>query len=465
MLDFRNDADAIREAFEPWYGRTIAPPTDPNLLYDTRGALDPFGVLMVDEIERVTGLLITMASAKDHARIHAALQPVIDRFYALEDEEQGQFRDALDRFVRTYAFLAQLVSFGDTKLERDYMFCRALGSFIRRDPGSSLDLGTEIELTHLRHEMTFEGSVALTSDIGEVRTVFDGTGRKAESAEEALSQIISTLNERYGLKLAEADRLHFEGIAASLVADVTLQQQAAANTVDNFRIAFEQRFDDAVVQRLNDSQDLTYRILDNTDFRSEVIAAYLPLIYSRAKVAHQEHCPIGELLLRGEDAHLEYKSTFRWGLVQAAASKAVETSVLKTVAAFLNSREGGTLLVGVADDGTAIGLQPDYLALHKDGKDDADLFQLALTQAVLNSVGAAAATNVTTQIHTVGGKAVCRLHVKPSGHPVHATVTVIDKAGQHAKKQVFYVRLNNGTRSIDDGAEIEKYVAGRWGKG
>ncbi len=464
VLDFRNDADAIRTAFEPWYGRTVAPPTDPNLLYDTRAALDPFGVLRVDEIERVTGLLLTMTAAKDHARIHGALQPAIDRFHALSDEEQERFRDALDRFVRTYAFLAQLVSFGDTKLERDYLFCRALGAFIRRAPGTSLDLGSEVELTHLRHEMTFEGSLSLTSETGEVRTIFDGTGRTTEPAEEPLSHIIATLNERYGLNLTEADRLHFEGIATSLVDDVTLQQQAAANTVDNFRIAFEQRFDDAVVQRLNESQELTYRILDNPDFRSDVIAAYLPLIYGKAKVAHQEHCPIGDLLRRGEDAHLEYKSTFRWDLKQATVSRAVETAVVKTVAAFLNSREGGTLLVGVADDGTVLGLEPDYLTLRKEGKDDADLFQLALTQAILNSVGAAAATNVTTQVHTVDGHDVCRVHVKPSGHPVHAEVTVVDKAGQHQKKRMFFVRMNNGTRAIDDEAEIEKYVAGRWGR-
>ena len=206
VLDFRNDAEAIREAFEPWYGKTIAPSTDPNLLYDTRSTLDPFGVLMIDEVAKVAGLLVTMASVKDHGRIHAALQPAIDRFHALDGDNQDGFRDALDRFVRTYSFLAQLVSFGDTKLERDYLYCRALGAFVRRDPGSSLDLGSEVELTHLRHEMTYQGSVSLTSDMGEVRTISDGMGRRQEPAEEALSQIITKLNERYGLKLTEADR-------------------------------------------------------------------------------------------------------------------------------------------------------------------------------------------------------------------------------------------------------------------
>jgi hypothetical protein len=53
--------------------------------------------------------------------------------------------------------------------------------------------------------------------------------------------------------------------------------------------------------------------------------------------------------------------------------------------------------------------------------------------------------------------------LKPCGHLVHAEVTTIDKAGQHQKKRVFCVRMNNGTRSIDEESEVEKYVATRWG--
>jgi len=41
----------------------------------------------------------------------------------------------------------------------------------------------------------------------------------------------------------------------------------------------------------------------------------------------------------------------------------LETAVLKTIAAFLNSAEGGTLLIGVADDGTIHGIESDYATL------------------------------------------------------------------------------------------------------
>ena len=45
VLDFKNDAEAVRAEFEPYYGRTIAAPTDPNLLYDARDDLAPYGVI------------------------------------------------------------------------------------------------------------------------------------------------------------------------------------------------------------------------------------------------------------------------------------------------------------------------------------------------------------------------------------------------------------------------------------
>jgi type I restriction enzyme, R subunit len=250
VLDFRNDAEEIRAAFEPYYGETVAPPTDPNLLYDTRHALDEYGVLRSDEIAKVAALLAADERRANHARIHAALAPAVDRFHTLEDEEQEAFRDALNRFVRTYSFLSQVVSFTDTGFERDYRFCRALSFFVKRDPGDTLDLGSEGELTHLQLEQTFEGSVSLEAERSVVVTIYDGVGRAHEPEASPLSRIIEKLNERFGLKLTEADRLHLDGIAQDLIEDETVQRQAAANSMGNFGVRFPQHFQSAVVERL-----------------------------------------------------------------------------------------------------------------------------------------------------------------------------------------------------------------------
>ena len=462
VVDFRNDTDTILGAFEPYYGETVAPPTDPNLLYDTRTQLLPFGVLRPEEMEAFVEALMAPGGL-DHGRVHSFLEPAVDRFWALDEDDRGEFRDVLGRFVRTYSFLSQLVAFGDTKLERDYLYCRALTQLIREAPGTGIDLSDAVELSHLRIQQQFEGSIDLTTDTGEVSTLF-GEGRGGQHPEEEpLSVIIERLNERHGMNLSEADRLFlFGAIAQDLTDDTDLQMAAAANDRANFGIVLDRAFDQKVVGRLDRNQEIAFRIFDDADLRADVLAALAPLVYGKAKIARQEHCPIGDLLGPDlESAHLEYKATLRTHDTDGELFKPLETSVLKTVAAFLNSADGGTLLIGVADDGTVHGIESDYVTLHKDGKDDRDRFQLHLGQIISQSMGAAAATNVVTQIHTIDSRDLARVHVKPSGVPVDATVTVVDKQGQHNRKTAFYVRVGNGTKELDD-TERAKYSAGRW---
>ena len=234
VLDFVNDAEAIADEFEQYHGKTVAPPSDPNLLYDTRHALDEFGVLDAEEARTFAHLLL--AEDVDHGRLHAALGPAIDRFADLEDDEQDRFRDALSRFVRIYSFLSQIVSFGDTDLERDYLFAKALAAFIKADPGETVDLSGAVELTHLRHEKQFEGSVALEAEEGEAVTIYSGTGKLPPTrSPKPLSVIIDRLNAMYGTDWSDADRLVFDAALEDMVADENVQVTAANNTPGELR--------------------------------------------------------------------------------------------------------------------------------------------------------------------------------------------------------------------------------------
>jgi type I restriction enzyme R subunit len=296
VLDFRNDGEDIQKAFEPYYGRTVAPPSDPNLLWDTRQQLDAFDVLRPDDVDAAVAVLVTLTDPKGHGAFYALLDPAVDRFYALEDDDQATFKDALDRFVRTYGFLAQIVSFGETKLERDYLYCRALASVLRDSSTiERLDLGSEVELTHLRTEATFSGSLALTTDTGEIKTIFgDGTGKKSTPDIESLSQIIDVLNERFGLDLGDADQLLFDQFEETWAADTGLAAQAQANTIDNFRLVFDPKFMDTVIGRMDANEAIFKRILDDDDFRRVLTDFYLNRVYDRLRqptnpAAKKEH--------------------------------------------------------------------------------------------------------------------------------------------------------------------------------
>jgi type I restriction enzyme R subunit len=287
VLDFRNEAEDIAKAFEPWYGKTVAIPTDPNLLWDTRHALDPFDVLREEEMAAVASILVTLDEAEGHGKIYAGLDPAVDRLHALDDETRLAFRDALNRFVSTYAFLSQIVSFNDTAMERDYLYCRALAACLRgQDSIERLDLGSEVELTHLRTQETFSGSVSLTAEQGELTTFpGEGKGKQHEPDIEPLSQIVQVLNERFGMELGEADQLLFDQYEREWIDDPELAAQARENTKENFSLVFERKFIDTIVKRMDSNEEIFKKILDDEDFRRALGDFYLARVYGRLREA------------------------------------------------------------------------------------------------------------------------------------------------------------------------------------
>jgi predicted HTH transcriptional regulator len=60
----------------------------------------------------------------------------------------------------------------------------------------------------------------------------------------------------------------------------------------------------------------------------------------------------------GEHDRLEFKSTLRWNLKADKAGKEIELAAMKSLAAFLNSA-GGSLIIGVDDQGQVLGLEAD----------------------------------------------------------------------------------------------------------
>ncbi len=463
VLDFVNDADQIQRGFAPYYGASVAVPTDPNELYDAWRELDRFGVVRHEDVEAFARAFFGAVGTGAQPALYASLDTARDRFTDLDHADQDECRTWLTRFVSRYSFISQVLPLGDTAMEKRYVYCRLLERRLPSEPTGSLDV--DVEMTHLRVKKTGEHDLSLEEGAGELHAFGGGGPGGYDELLAPLSELIRRLNEAFGAALSEADRLHLEGIGADMAADPRVQQQAAANTEENFGIEFDKRFTDAVAARMSQAEELTIRILDKPEFRAEIIEALMPRVYERARVAHQRACPIGELLGRRQDRHLELKPTLRWDLERSEKSKLTESAAIETVAAFMNSELGGTLVIGVGDDEAIVGLAHDYATLHTDGRDDGDLFQLHLNQLVENAVGLAAATNVTTSIHRVDGQDVCRVHVEPSGHPVDAEVTVVDPKGQLSKERVFFVRLNSGTRAMEDPRERERYVAQRWGRG
>ena len=422
VLDFVNDSEDIRDAFAVYHGKTVAPPTNPNLLFDTRQDLNDFHILDPGEMQQAAGLMLGDGT---HEQIHAAMQPGVERFKDLDEEDQDMFRDAVGRFVRVYGFLAQIVKFTNVDLERDYIYCRALATLIRdKNPGWVIDLGSEVELTHLRHEKIFEGSISLPGDEGEVITIYSGAGPLGDPEEEHLSEIIARINERFGTDWTDEDRLVFEAAAQDLVKNDEIQNQAVNNDEATFRDhVFAGQFQKALLSRLDRNEDVVFKYLDDQQLQADVVALFAAQVHKQAIVANQQTCPIGDLIGPDrESLYLEYKSTLRWDIKQGHKSKLIQDATIKTIAGFANSRYGGTLLVGVADDGAIHGLEDDYQTFSKrEERGDQDLWGQHLQNLLVNRLGHYAFSLVDWKFHKINSNDLARINVNPSTHPIYDT--------------------------------------------
>ena len=254
---------------------------------------------------------------------------------------------------------------------------------------------------------------------------------------ETLSRIIAELNERFGLNLGPEHRVTLGQMMERLDADAALDASARVNTRENVRLTFDQKVEHVIQEIVDSNFELYKRITDDRAF-GEVLKNMLFDHYLRG------HRNAGELIKRGESKTLEFKSTLRWNLDEDRQDdKAVTHAALKTVAAFLNT-EGGDLLIGVADDGSIVGIERDQL-------ENDDKFMRHLAQAVRNGLGDRAGTCIDPKTQIVHGKTVCVVSCQRSPEPVFLRW----KGMESSAGGDFFVRSGPGTVKLpaDSAAE------------
>ena len=151
------------------------------------------------------------------------------------------------------------------------------------------------------------------------------------------------------------------------------------------------------------------------------------------------------LVEQGEGELLEFKSTLRWDLRQEKKNHAITYASLKSISAFLNSK-GGTLLIGVADDGSATGIELDQFP-------NEDRFLLHLYAVIKTSMGTDVTSLIKTDIDMYGGKKVCRVKVQPGTRPVYLKAK--------GKDEAFFIRTGPSSEQLGP-RDLVNYISDRF---
>ncbi|MCH9813729.1 MAG: DEAD/DEAH box helicase family protein [Epsilonproteobacteria bacterium] len=286
ILDFANDRETILKSFQDYYETTtVDTEPDPNHLYDLKGQLDALQIYWSSEVEAFANIYFNSSyqhNAKMQSQLYALIDPAVDRYKALDDEEkQDEFKKSLRTWTNLYAFVSQIMPFWDEDFEKFYAYAKLLLTKLpKRDLGESLQLDDEIALEYYRLEKIKEGNIELQSgEEGVLQGMSEAGIKRVEEEKEALSEIIKILNEKFGTEFEEADRLFFEQIEQELISDATLKKQAQVNKIDTFKYAFDDMFFDKLFDRMDQNQDIFNKILEDKSFGDLVKKMMLKSVY------------------------------------------------------------------------------------------------------------------------------------------------------------------------------------------
>jgi hypothetical protein len=183
--------------------------------------------------------------------------------------------------------------------------------------------------------------------------------------------------------------------------------------------------------------------------RREMMARIVHEAYKKLSEDGQSHAddlpvPIDEIVTQGEGKTREFKSTMRINLHTGQPDPRIELSFLKTIAGFLNSR-GGTLVIGVADNGEPVGIEAD-------GFQNEDKMVLHLDNLVRSRLGAQFGMYVHPRFEDYQGQRVLAVECWPARSPVY----VKDGNTEH-----FYIRAGASTSELPV-SQVQEYIKQRF---
>jgi type I restriction enzyme R subunit len=262
---------------------------DPARLYQIKADLDGSGIYLAKEVQRFCAIFFKpkeRQSPADHQALNAALDPAVDRFRALQQNEEKEadlWRGKLQAFRNLYSFLSQIIPYQDSDLEQLYTFlCYLSAKLPKRFSGPQYTFDDEVRLEYYRLQKISEESISLKE--GYARPL-DGPSEVGSGMvrEETVrfSRLIDVMNERFRTDFTEADQLFFDQIIEAALTDEALQQAARVNPVDKFSLVFNNLLETLFVERMDQNEDIFARFMSEESFRKVVGAWMASEVYRR----------------------------------------------------------------------------------------------------------------------------------------------------------------------------------------
>lgn len=291
VLDFVNEADAIQEAFEPYYEETtLNESIDVNMVYDTKNKLRKYVVYNQKDVEDIIKIYNKKGTQDDRllGQFTSALKPMINRYLQLEESQQYEFRVTLRNFVKWYSYITQLTRMFDQDLHEEYIFAKHLIKFIPKEERDTIDLDDKIKLEFFQLRKEFEGDISLSPETvdGELENIKEvDANPKPPEEDEFLETIIKKVNDHFQGEFTDTDRVVVEEIYRKAIrGNDKLKQQAKNNSQQMFEEnLFPQEFQKIAQDSFKEQSKAFAKLFKDESFYTIVLNAVSREVYKELR--------------------------------------------------------------------------------------------------------------------------------------------------------------------------------------
>lgn len=286
IIDFVNEIDDIKEAFQPYYTTTIlSEATDPNIIHDLER--DVFHFKLFTDFE-VNGFVDEYLNGAKPDKLNSILDEIVARLDGEKTEEETeQFKSLVADYLRKYAFISQIITFKDLDLEKLFIFLKFLNKKLpRRKDELPYEVLEVVDMETCKIQKRQETSILLENSEGIIYPIGGGKSGTMEVHEEInpLSKIIKEINERFGANFSAEDKVVLNNLSDRLMKNEDLKGSIENNSQDAAKIKFDSAFSNELVTMLNSHFDLYKKLDENPELKKFVNERIFDFVLRKIKI-------------------------------------------------------------------------------------------------------------------------------------------------------------------------------------
>lgn len=286
VLDFANDEETIKAAFQKYYKTTIlSRESDPNKLNDYISAIEEANIYTDDEVDTLNEKYWNGVSRQE---LDPIVNLAVDRFKALDENKQISCKSSIKGFLRTYPFIAAVTSYKSLEWEKLNTYFMLLVHKLPKlkDEDFTSGLIEAIDLDQMQVTKLGDAKIALENTDAEIEPIPMGKdkGGKSEPEMTKLSDILEQFN-GINWQNIELAKQQLDELPNRIKGDEAFVNAAKNSNKATAQQQFNSSMLMVVANMLNENTEFCRQYLDNPDFMNFINERVFQNVYQQVNSA------------------------------------------------------------------------------------------------------------------------------------------------------------------------------------